>query len=747
MTNKNVSFYDPGLVVKDVHEKDAHAIRTFESKSVVTGAFSHFDITYNVDNNPEKIVYYIGRSQQLTEVITLPATSLNNKYFTIRFNPSNKLLVIWYNLDNTGTQPVIPDAEFLEVNIATGDSSSIVALATKLALGTLSQYFQTDLTRNNLSIRTVQTGLVDDSTAGTSGFTVVTTAGTEEIVTIVDLDYNGQNPIWEGQELIDYKLNPYTGLFEQNTTYQNDLITDELIKANESLDAIEADTDLIRIAVQSIDLDFDVPLSTRATETTQLQNKQELISINLELDNISLILETFDRGYGLVTNETLRTAAQIGNATGAADFNEGATSAQTLRTSSNQGLPNTIANAWTVKLTDGTDNVIFTPVKDELHFNGSQFGSPSFGLDRSNPRKWRPIQVDTNGSISAHAVRADGGEVSYGAGSTDSGTQRVTANITRNGTELSYNDGPSDANTIRVSSNDHKHDGTNKDYNAGITGVQTPRVTANITRNGTELSYNNGTSDANTQRVSANIKLEGNAPDTNYGAVSANTIRVASQVGNATGAADFNAGVTGAQTPRVTANITRNGTELSYNDGTSDANTQRVSANLTRNGTQLSYNIGAADANTIRVASQLHNGTASADYNAGITGANTLRTAANVYGFDGNNLRQIKTDTTGSIETYSNLRSITDVTKTLVANTVTLCAVGASNLSGRKYLKIVNNGTVAAYVSSRNNVTTTGASKGETLFPNQEIVLEVTDAQSIYIISALAIEIFIQEGL
>jgi len=696
MTNKNVSFYDPGLVVKDVHEKDAHAIRTFESKSVVTGAFSHFDITYNVDNNPEKIVYYIGRSQQLTEVITLPATSLNNKYFTIRFNPSNKLLVIWYNLDNTGTQPVIPDAEFLEVNIATGDSSSIVALATKLALGTLSQYFQTDLTRNNLSIRTVQTGLVDDSTAGTSGFTVVTTAGTEEIVTIVDLDYNGQNPIWEGQELIDYKLNPYTGLFEQNTTYQNDLITDELIKANESLDAIEADTDLIRIAVQSIDLDFDVPLSTRATETTQLQNKQELIDINLELDNISLILETFDRGYGLVTNETLRTAAQIGNATGAADFNEGATSAQTLRTSSNQGLPNTIANAWTVKLTDGTDNVIFTPVKDELHFNGSQFGSPSFGLDRSNPRKWRPIQVDTNGSISAHAVRADGGEVSYGAGSTDSGTQRVTANITRNGTEL---------------------------------------------------SYNNGTSDANTQRVSANIKLEGNAPDTNYGAISANTIRVASQVGNATGAADFNAGVTGAQTPRVTANITRNGTELSYNDGTSDANTQRVSANLTRNGTQLSYNIGAADANTIRVASQLHNGTASADYNAGITGANTLRTAANVYGFDGTNLRQVKTDTTGSVETYKNLRSITDVTKTLVANTVTLCAVGASNLSGRKYLKIVNNGTVAAYISSRNNVTTTGSTKGETLFPNQEIVLEVTDAQSIYIISALAIEIFIQEGL
>lgn len=39
------------------------------------------------------------------------------------------------------------------------------------------------------------------------------------------------------------------------------------------------------------------------------------------------------------------------------------------------------------------------------------------------------------------------------------------------------------------------------DFNAGTSGAQTLRVSANITRNGTELSYGSGTTDANTQRV------------------------------------------------------------------------------------------------------------------------------------------------------------------------------------------------------------------------------------------------------
>lgn len=63
-----------------------------------------------------------------------------------------------------------------------------------------------------------------------------------------------------------------------------------------------------------------------------------------------------DKNFGTVGANTQRTAAQVGNATGPADFNAGATGAQTIRTVANQGAPNTNANAWFERLTDGTNN-------------------------------------------------------------------------------------------------------------------------------------------------------------------------------------------------------------------------------------------------------------------------------------------------------------------------------------------------------------------------------------------------------
>jgi hypothetical protein len=60
-----------------------------------------------------------------------------------------------------------------------------------------------------------------------------------------------------------------------------------------------------------------------------------------------------DFNYGLVGAQTLRVASQIGNATGAADFGAGATDAQTLRVTANQGTPNTVANAWPISITAG----------------------------------------------------------------------------------------------------------------------------------------------------------------------------------------------------------------------------------------------------------------------------------------------------------------------------------------------------------------------------------------------------------
>lgn len=64
---------------------------------------------------------------------------------------------------------------------------------------------------------------------------------------------------------------------------------------------------------------------------------------------------TVDTNYGTVGASTIRVASQIGNATGAADFGAGATDAQTLRVTANQGTAATTANAWPTKITDGTN--------------------------------------------------------------------------------------------------------------------------------------------------------------------------------------------------------------------------------------------------------------------------------------------------------------------------------------------------------------------------------------------------------
>jgi predicted RNA-binding protein with PIN domain len=67
---------------------------------------------------------------------------------------------------------------------------------------------------------------------------------------------------------------------------------------------------------------------------------------------------TVDTNYGTVGASTPRSAAQIGNATGAANFNAGATGAQTLRVEANQGAAALVASSWPVKVTDGTDTLL-----------------------------------------------------------------------------------------------------------------------------------------------------------------------------------------------------------------------------------------------------------------------------------------------------------------------------------------------------------------------------------------------------
>lgn len=74
-----------------------------------------------------------------------------------------------------------------------------------------------------------------------------------------------------------------------------------------------------------------------STPPTLTNTQQAALQVDANGRLIVASASTDDHNYGVVGATTLRTAAQIGNATGAADFNFGTVGAQTLRTAAQMG--------------------------------------------------------------------------------------------------------------------------------------------------------------------------------------------------------------------------------------------------------------------------------------------------------------------------------------------------------------------------------------------------------------------------
>ena len=265
--------------------------------------------------------------------------------------------------------------------------------------------------------------------------------------------------------------------------------------------------------------------------------------------------------YGTVGAQTLRVASQIGNATGAADFGAGATDAQTLRVASNlyDSSGNAIsstAGALNVNATQGTSPWITKDVADGSVTGGTAgtFSQLAGGVYNSTPPtlttgQQASLQLDSAGRLLVDANITFPYDTNYGVvGAT---TLRTAAQIGNATGAANFNYGAVGAQTLRVASQIGNATGA-ADFGAGTATAQTLRVT--VSNLPTTLDTNYGTVGANTLRTASQIGNATGAADFNWGVVGAQTLRVAAEIGNATGAADFNAGATGAQTLRVTAN-------------------------------------------------------------------------------------------------------------------------------------------------------------------------------------------------
>lgn len=395
---------------------------------------------------------------------------------------------------------------------------------------------------------------------------------------------------------------------------------------------------------------FGVGLTTAQTLRVVLPTDQSAIPVtqsgpwSVSVSN----LPAYDTNYGTVGALTLRTASQIGNATGAADFGAGLTTAQTLRVvipTDQTTIPVAIVSGGGVAdksaFTYGVNNE--TPIGGVYQDALPTLSAGQTGAVRST--QYRALHVNLRDSSGNEKLAQQTSALSIPVvlptdqspiPVTQSGPWSVSVS---NFPAYDTNYGTVGALTLRTASQIGNATGSAA-FGAGTTTAQVLRVVLPTDQSPIPVTQSGVWTTGRTWNLSSGIDsatvIQGTSPwiisgtvtaaeDKNYGTVGANTLRTAAQIGNATGSADFNIGATGAQTLRVSANIARNGNELSYNAGASDANTLRSAVNIKREGNELDYNFGAASANSLRVASLIGNATGAAAFGAGLTTAQTLR--------------------------------------------------------------------------------------------------------------------------
>lgn len=174
---------------------------------------------------------------------------------------------------------------------------------------------------------------------------------------------------------------------------------------------------------------------------------------------------TLDTNYGVVGANTLRTAAQIGNATGAANFNFGTVNAQTLQVAAQVGN------------TTGAADFNFGTVGAQTLRSAAQIGNAT-------------------------------GAANFNFGAVTAQTLQVAAQVGNTTGAADFNFGAASAQTLRAAALVGNATGI-ADFNFGTVGAQTLRAAAQIGNATGAADFNNGTTGAQTLRVAANLAVGG----------------------------------------------------------------------------------------------------------------------------------------------------------------------------------------------------------------------------------------------
>lgn len=238
-------------------------------------------------------------------------------------------------------------------------------------------------------------------------------------------------------------------------------------------------------------------------------------TLRVVLTSDSTISIEEDKNYGVVGANTIRTAAQIGNATGAAEFGSGADSAQTLRVTLSTRAE-AASTPLSVRLTDGTS---FYAGATETNLTGLRAQIPTT-LGQTNMAGSLSVTIASNQTavpISGTVTATNAANGTLGAAAPTVATQIAA----QQGGNLQYLAATA-AGLLKV-------DGSGVTQPISAASLPLPAGAA------TETTLNN---------IYGRLVQDFGSSTTG--------LRAAALIGNSSGTADFNAGATTAQTLRVT---------------------------------------------------------------------------------------------------------------------------------------------------------------------------------------------------
>jgi hypothetical protein len=217
MSNNFNSPYDPGLIFKEVHDLHGKTLRVQDSRSVVDRFYTHFRVNYTADNLPSKVSYFRGTQSHKTTIgcVSDVNGSLQNKYIKIYAAPDNKAFHLWFNVGGEGIAPIVIDSTPIEIPINYNDDAIVNSMAITLVLNTLyKEFFYAVRSNSAVEVASIGMGEVTNTQDFGTGFLINNNQGRQELISHIDIKYDGVHPIYKGQVLKNYIFNVFSGQFE-----------------------------------------------------------------------------------------------------------------------------------------------------------------------------------------------------------------------------------------------------------------------------------------------------------------------------------------------------------------------------------------------------------------------------------------------------------------------------------------------------------------------------------------------------